>query len=169
VGDLDHTRKCFQELRGRNVELLIGRVPPALIEDDLAFEKLFDEPLVAVAGLGSSWARRRHLELAELIEEPWVLPPYDSVRGPFIAEPPSIAQPTSGMSIEPLRIGVLTDMTGPFSDISGPGAVLAVRMAVEDFGGKVLGRPINILTADHQNKPDIGLAVARDGSIGRAL
>ena len=75
---------------------------------------------------------------------------------------PAIAQPTSGTSNEPVRIGVLTDMTGPFSDISGPGAVLAVRMAVEDFGGKVLGRPINILAADHQNKPDIGLAVARE-------
>jgi branched-chain amino acid transport system substrate-binding protein len=75
---------------------------------------------------------------------------------------PAIAQPTSGTSNEPVRIGVLTDMTGPFSDISGPGAVLAVRMAVEDFGGKVLGRPINILTADHQNKPDNGLAVARE-------
>lgn len=62
---------------------------------------------------------------------------------------------------EPVRIGVLTDMSGTFSDISGPGAVLAVRMAVEDFGGSVLGRPVEMLSGDHQNKPDIGAATAR--------
>jgi branched-chain amino acid transport system substrate-binding protein len=61
-----------------------------------------------------------------------------------------------------IRIGVLTDMTGAFSDISGPGALAAVRMAVEDFGGKVLGKPIALLTADHQNKPDIGSGIARE-------
>src|SRR5512139_1492134 len=52
-------------------------------------------------------------------------------------------------------------MAGTFSDISGPGAVLAVKMAVEDFGGSVLGRPIEVLSADNQNKPDIGSAIAR--------
>jgi DNA-binding transcriptional LysR family regulator len=76
----------FHELRGRNVELLIGRAPTPLLEDDLALENLFDEAFVAVAGPGSPWARRPHLELAELIDEPWVLPPYDSVPGPFIIE-----------------------------------------------------------------------------------
>jgi branched-chain amino acid transport system substrate-binding protein len=64
-------------------------------------------------------------------------------------------------SSEPVRIGVLTDMSGTFSDISGPGAVLAVRMAVEDFGGRVLGRPVEMFSGDHQNKPDIGAATAR--------
>jgi branched-chain amino acid transport system substrate-binding protein len=72
------------------------------------------------------------------------------------------AQPASGNSNEPVRIGVLTDMNGVYSDISGPGAVAAVKMAVEDFGGKVLGRPIGVLVADHQNKADIGLAAARE-------
>ena len=61
----------------------------------------------------------------------------------------------------PIRIGVLTDMSGLFADISGPGAVVAVNMAVKDFGGKVLGRPIEVLSADHQNKADIGLSLAR--------
>ncbi|WP_420134155.1 ABC transporter substrate-binding protein, partial [Rhodopseudomonas sp.] len=53
------------------------------------------------------------------------------------------------------------DMSGLFADISGPGAVVAVNMAVEDFGGKALGRPIEVLSADHQNKADIGLSLAR--------
>ena len=76
----------FGELRGRNVELLIGRVPTVLLEDDLALENLFNELLVAVAGRHSRWSRRRRLELADLIDEAWILPPYDSVRGPLIAE-----------------------------------------------------------------------------------
>ena len=60
----------------------------------------------------------------------------------------------------PLRIGVLTDMSSSFADFSGPGSVEAVRMAVEDYGGKVLGRPIEVLVGDHQNKADIGSSIA---------
>jgi branched-chain amino acid transport system substrate-binding protein len=78
--------------------------------------------------------------------------------GVLIAGSASAQQPNS----EPVRIGVLTDMSGVFADISGPGAVVGVKMAVEDFGGKVLGRPIEVLSADHQNKADIGAAVARE-------
>ena len=68
----------------------------------------------------------------------------------------------SKISDDVVRIGVLTDMGGPFSDISGAGAVLATRMAIEDFGGKVLGKPIELVSADHQNKPDIGVSTARE-------
>jgi branched-chain amino acid transport system substrate-binding protein len=62
---------------------------------------------------------------------------------------------------EPVRIGVLDDMSGPFASVQGPGDVLAARMAAEDFGGTVLGRPIEILSGDHQNKIDIGVGVAQ--------
>ena len=61
----------------------------------------------------------------------------------------------------PIKIGVLTDMTGPYGDASGPGSVLAARMAIADFGGTVLGRSVEVLAADHQNKPDIGSDIAR--------
>jgi branched-chain amino acid transport system substrate-binding protein len=60
-----------------------------------------------------------------------------------------------------VRIGVLNDQSGLYADLSGQGSVLAARMAVEDFGGEVLGAPIDILSADHQNSPDIGSSVAR--------
>jgi branched-chain amino acid transport system substrate-binding protein len=60
-----------------------------------------------------------------------------------------------------VRIGVLTDMTGYYSDLAGPGSVLAARMAVEDFGGKLLGKPIEVISADHQNKADIASNTAR--------
>ncbi len=61
----------------------------------------------------------------------------------------------------PVRVGVLTDMTGPYADSIGPGSFLAARMAAEDAGGTVLGRPIEVLSADNQNKADIGSAIAR--------
>jgi branched-chain amino acid transport system substrate-binding protein len=60
-----------------------------------------------------------------------------------------------------LRIGVLTDMTGAYSDIAGQGSVEAAKMAVEDFGGKVLNRPVEVISGDHQNKADIASNTAR--------
>jgi DNA-binding transcriptional LysR family regulator len=71
----------FQELRQRSIDLVIGRIPQDFLADDLVFETLFEEPLLAVAGTSSKWVRRRHVKLAELIDEPWVMPPYDSVPG----------------------------------------------------------------------------------------
>jgi len=62
---------------------------------------------------------------------------------------------------QPVKIGVLNDQTGLYADLTGMGSVRAARMAVEDFGGKVLGRPIEVIFADHQNKPDLGSSIAR--------
>jgi len=59
-----------------------------------------------------------------------------------------------------VKIGVLNDQSGTYSDLSGTGSVEAVKMAVEDFGGKVLDKPIEVVFADHQNKPDIGANIA---------
>jgi branched-chain amino acid transport system substrate-binding protein len=61
-----------------------------------------------------------------------------------------------------IKIGVLTDMEGNFSEATGPGSVLAARMAVADFGGKVLGKRIEVVYADHENKPDVASTIARD-------
>src|ERR1700756_312450 len=62
---------------------------------------------------------------------------------------------------QPVKIGVLNDQTGLYADLTGMGSVYAARMAVEDFGGKVLGRPIEVVYADHQNKPDVGANISR--------
>ncbi|MFE1599451.1 ABC transporter substrate-binding protein [Methylobacterium sp. ID0610] len=77
----------------------------------------------------------------------------------WAAGPASAEQ--AGISDGVVRIGVLTDMSGQFSHESGEGSVTAVRMAIEDFGGKVLGKPIELLTADHQNKTDVASSKAR--------
>ena len=68
---------------------------------------------------------------------------------------------TAAISNDVVKIGVLTDMSGQFSHESGEGSATAVKMAVQDFGGKVLGKPIEVLVADHQNKPDTAFALAR--------
>ncbi|WP_375457881.1 ABC transporter substrate-binding protein [uncultured Enterovirga sp.] len=71
--------------------------------------------------------------------------------------PPAAAQ----VSDDVVRVGVLDDMSGPYADLQGPGDVVAVKMAVEDFGGMVLGKKIEVLDADLQNKADVGAAIAR--------
>ena len=60
-----------------------------------------------------------------------------------------------------IRIGVLDDMSGPFADQQGMGDVVSARMAVEDFGGRVLGSPIELVFGDLQNRPDVGMGIAR--------
>jgi branched-chain amino acid transport system substrate-binding protein len=60
-----------------------------------------------------------------------------------------------------VRIGVLNDQSSIYADFGGPGSVVAARMAVEDAGSKVLGRPVEILVADHQGKADVGASIAR--------
>ena len=61
-----------------------------------------------------------------------------------------------------VKIGILTDMSGLYSDVGGEGAVIAAKMAIEDAGGKVLGKPIELISSDHQNKADIAANKARE-------
>jgi branched-chain amino acid transport system substrate-binding protein len=60
-----------------------------------------------------------------------------------------------------VKIAVLNDMSGLYADLSGPGSVVAAQMAIDDFGGTVLGKKIQLVSADHQNKPDVGAGIAR--------
>jgi branched-chain amino acid transport system substrate-binding protein len=74
-----------------------------------------------------------------------------------LLSPPALAQ----VSDDVIKIGVLTDMNGPAATSTGQGSVTAAQMAVEDFGGQVLGKPIRVIVGDHQDKPDIGAGIAR--------
>ena len=75
----------------------------------------------------------------------------------------ALALPAGGAAWaqEPLKLGVLNDLQGSFADLGGAGSILATQMAVEDFGGQVLGRPIVVISADSQNKPDVATGIAR--------
>src|SRR5262245_25977888 len=64
-------------------------------------------------------------------------------------------------SAQGVKIGILNDQSGVYADYGGKYSLEAARMAVEDFGGEVLGQKVEIVTADHQNKPDLATAIAR--------
>jgi branched-chain amino acid transport system substrate-binding protein len=74
----------------------------------------------------------------------------------LVLSPADAQSPGSGV-----RIGILNDQSGPYGDFGGKTSVDAARMAVEDVGGKVLGKPIEIIVGDHQNKPDVASALVR--------
>jgi branched-chain amino acid transport system substrate-binding protein len=83
------------------------------------------------------------------------------LRGSFAAVALALfAAPAAGQN-NPIKLGVLTDLAGAYADFGGPGSVEAAQMAAEDFGGKVLGRPIVVISGDHLNKPDVGVGLAR--------
>ena len=74
-----------------------------------------------------------------------------------LAAGPAQAQYSDGT----VKIGVMNDMSGTYSDLTGPGSVVAARMAVEDFGAAAKGLKVEIVSAEHQNKPDVGSNMVR--------
>jgi branched-chain amino acid transport system substrate-binding protein len=74
-----------------------------------------------------------------------------------LAAAPSHAQISDGV----VKIGVLNDQSGTYADLAGPGSVVAARLAIEDFGAAKKGLKVEVLVADHQNKPDVGSSIAR--------
>ena len=69
---------------------------------------------------------------------------------------------TGAQAQEKVKIGFVTDLSSLYADLEGKGGATAIQMAIDDFGGKVLGQPIELLTADHQNKADIAASKARE-------
>ncbi|UIN19857.1 ABC transporter substrate-binding protein [Herbaspirillum frisingense] len=88
-----------------------------------------------------------------------------AIAGAFGLAGPAAAQ----VSNDAVRIGFITDMSGPYADTDGLGGLEAIRMAVADYGGKVLGKPIEVISADHQNKADIAATRAREWADERGL
>ena len=78
-----------------------------------------------------------------------------------LAAPAGALAQGKGISDGVVKLGVLTDMTGYYSDLAGPGSALAAKMAAADFGGKVAGKPIEVIAADHQLKADVASNTAR--------
>lgn len=79
----------------------------------------------------------------------------------LIASACLLAVNAQAAEVEPVKIGVLTDMAGPYAAITGKGALVAARLAVEDFRKEAPGKQIELVSADHQNKPDIATGIAR--------
>ena len=79
----------------------------------------------------------------------------------FCALAAALTLSTIASAEETFKLGIMNDQSGPYADLSGPTSVQSMKMAIEDFGGEVLGRKIELLVADHQNKVDVGLNIAR--------
>jgi DNA-binding transcriptional LysR family regulator len=146
----------IRQLRDRNVDLLLGRVGPPFAEDDLHAEILYQDPLVVVAGTASPWARRRTLDLGELIGEKWILYPPNEMPGVFIKE----AFRKRGLSLPPASVLTysfqLRDMllmTGNYLSIVAASAVpvfnakrVIVKALPIDLGTQATARPVAIFT-----------------------
>lgn len=134
----DTARAQFQELRARNVELLLGPIPAPFLQDDLNAEPLLDEPFFVIAGRESQWARRRRLELRELMHERWILPPPDSVPGRLIGEifeTLKLPLPSASMVHLSIHLTTLLPATGGFVALL-PGYV--AKFSVKHFPLKIL-------------------------------
>ena len=143
----------YHALEERKVDLVIAPIFVPISEKHLHAEILYDEPLVVVAGARSSWARRRRLELAELVDAIWTLPPLDSLYGSVVAE----AFRTSGLEVPPAA--VFTSVTPVRNALLATGRFVSivqgsvVRFNLNNPAFKVLPidlpttrRPIGVIT-----------------------
>jgi DNA-binding transcriptional LysR family regulator len=134
-------------------------MPRPFVEDDLMAETLFDEPFVAVGGTQSRWARRRRIELAELIGEPWVLPPYDSVPGLLILEifrAGNLRPPTP--SVVTLAVQLTTNLI-----ITGRYVGLLPRSAVQFSGSRAGLKILPVKLADQRTA--VGIIMVKNRTV----
>jgi DNA-binding transcriptional LysR family regulator len=127
-----------QQLRERQVDLLVGRIPPQDAQDDLLSEILFDEEWSIVTGPGNPLARRRKLALADLLSEPWTLPPADSVAGRYLEETfrkAGLKQPQSVVTCGSIQMHYALMARGPFLAVF-PDSLL--RFSIDLMALKVL-------------------------------
>src|ERR1700744_3721082 len=149
----------YDNLRQRNVELVLGRLPVTMSEPDLVAETLFDEPNVVAAGSESPWAKRRNLKLADLMGEPWVL-----------AQPGSLARSLQDEAfrksgLEPPAATVLTVSLHLYMRMIETGRWLGlVPASVMRFGGKQMR--IKILSVKISPPPaPVGFLTVKDRSL----
>jgi DNA-binding transcriptional LysR family regulator len=130
-------------LRERTVDLIVGRLAPPL-DDDLSAEVLFQERTYVVAGPRSRWARRRKIDLAELVEGPWSVPPHDSAVGVLVAEAfrgAGVPYPPAGLVTGSVHLHSALMADGPFLSFI-PDSML--RFGLKGLSVKVL--PVELPT-----------------------
>src|SRR5262245_53051322 len=132
----------YGELRERSVDLILGRMVTPTLDDDLNIEVLFDDPLLVVAGVDSKWCKRRSIDAAELIEEPWALPRYDTFIGSRVVEA------FRARGLDPPRPAVTTHSIQLITALLATGRFLAVlSRSTLRLSGKRLGLralPVNL-------------------------
>jgi DNA-binding transcriptional LysR family regulator len=153
--------RLFRELRERNVDLVIGRLF-SRIEEDLTAEPLCDEPIFVVAGAQSRWLGRRKIELAQLLDEPWVLPPSESAPGAVIA---GIFH-QCGLSVP--QAVVVTNSIQMMSLLLRSGGFLGMySRSILQFGAKQLTPKILPVRLPDQSTP-LGIVTLKNRTLGSA-
>ena len=149
----------YDNLRHRNVELVLGRLPVTMSEPDLVAETLFDEPMMVAAGSESRWAKRRNLTLADLMGEPWVL-----------AQPGSLARSLHDevfrkSGLEPPTAAVLTVSLHLYMRLIETGRWLGlIPASVMRFGGKHMR--IKVLPVKALSPPaPVGFVTVKDRTL----
>jgi DNA-binding transcriptional LysR family regulator len=107
----------YRELRDRNVDMILERLPTPFVEEDLNAEVLFNEPSVIVAGKRNRWTRRRKIELADLIHEPWVFPAEGSPAAHVAAgmfQTSGLEMPRRGAVCAPMPVAAALVANGPY-------------------------------------------------------
>jgi|SRR5215472_5755306 len=115
----------LHELRERNVDLVLGRIPK-LIEPDVAVEVLYHDRTVVAAGINNKWARRRRIKLTDLADEPWTVPHPDTLIGSLVAEAfrsSGLPYPPKGVAMGSIHLHSALIASGPFVG-TFPGSVL---------------------------------------------
>src|SRR5579862_2093314 len=136
----------YQELRDRKVELILGRMPARKIDDDVEVDVLFDEEVCVVAGLRSTWRRRRRIGLADLMAEPWCMPPLDTIQGLLIAN----AFQAQGLELPATRVSTISLQL--HTSLLSTGRYLAtLPSSVLRFSGKKI--PARILPVEFRPQP----------------
>jgi DNA-binding transcriptional LysR family regulator len=168
----------IRELRNRNVDLMIGRLAPSLAEDDLRTEILFPERMIVVAGVKSEWARRRKVELADLVHGKWILYPPHQVPTLLIEEA------FRARGLDPPRPSVMTFsfylrevllMTGDYLSIVPASMLrvfnargLTVKSLPVDLG--VQSRPMAILTLKNRTlNPAVERFIETVRTVGKSM
>src|ERR1700761_8096664 len=129
--------------------------PPRQSDTPETTQKMSEYTLIFVAGIGGGCHDPvQENKMREHVMAGWKQCAFGLALGMALAAPAIAADDT-------IKIGILNDQTGPFADFAGPGSVVAARLAIEDMGGKVNGKPVELVIGDHQNKADIGSNVAR--------
>lgn len=128
------TPLLFRELRERSIDIFFGRILSHFDEDDLVADIIFDDRMFVVAGMQSPWARKRKIDLADLVDEPWILPPEGHVIGTYFANA------FQAKKLKPPRARVMTYSTPLISTLLRNGRYLTMRPdIVLHFEAKRLG------------------------------
>jgi DNA-binding transcriptional LysR family regulator len=152
----------YGELRERSVDLILGRMVTPILDDDLNIEILFDDPLLVVAGVDSKWCKRRSIDAAELIEEPWALSRYDNFIGLRVVEAfraRGLDPPRHTVTTHSIQLVTALLATGRFLTVLSRSAL---RLSGKRLGLKAL--PVNL----HFRSGPVGIVTLKNRTLSPA-